>query len=112
MQKFDYRAPRFSVDIPARLTTESSTQLGRCREISTEGMRLELRLPLPPDSLGRVSMSYQSVTVELGVRVMRSEANFEGLKFLFECDEERNVIAHLVTLLAAAQRRPRPVLLS
>ncbi len=56
-------------------------------------------------------MSYQSLTVELGVRVMRSDANFEALKFLFECDEERNVIARLVTLLAASQKRPGPVLL-
>ena len=42
MQKFDYRYPRFAVDLPARLMTQDSTRIGRCVDIGKEGLKLEL----------------------------------------------------------------------
>ena len=50
MQKFDYRYPRFAVDLPVRFTTQGSTLTGRCKDISHEGMRLELRRSPGPHS--------------------------------------------------------------
>jgi hypothetical protein len=112
MRKFDYRAPRFPVDLPVRLTLASSTQLGRCTEISTEGMRVDLSEPLPPDSFGVVSLTYESLTLEIGIRVTHAKSNYDGLKFLYESDEQRLAVAHLVSLVTASRKGPGPVLVS
>ena len=112
MKKFDYRAPRFSIDLPVELTIENSTHLGRCREISTEGMRRDLREPLPPDSFGTITMSYENLSVKLSVRVTHAKSDHDGLKFIYESDDQRNDLAHLVTLLLAPRKRRGPYLLS
>jgi hypothetical protein len=108
MQKFDYRYPRFSVDLPARFTTQRSTSVGRCKDISHDGMRLELPDPLPPDARGTVAISYQGRTLELSVRV--AHAANGGLEFLYESEGERKAVEHLVASLAGARSRPGPVL--
>ena len=110
MQKFDYRAPRFLVDFHARLTIQDSAQLGRCTEISTEGMRLELRQPHPPDSCGVVSLTYQALTLELRVRVTNAGPTHDGLDFSYDFEEQKNVMNRLISLLTDAQNRPGPAL--
>jgi hypothetical protein len=111
MQKFEYRSPRFPVDLPVRLTVQNATVTGRCREISKEGMKLELAKPMAAGSRGTVSMSYQDQTLEVSVRVAHA-GNMHGLKFLYESDKERLAVARLVSALAAPQNRLGPVLLS
>jgi len=111
MRKFDYRAPRFSVDLPIRLTFEDSMQDGRCREISTEGMKLELREPLSPNSCGRVRVSYLNFRLELPVRVAHSGASYDGVKFVYESDEQRDDVNRLVAVLAGPRQQSGPLLL-
>jgi PilZ domain-containing protein len=101
MQKFDYRYPRFSVDLPARFTTQGSTLTGRCKDISHEGMRLELPEPLPPNARGTVSVIHQGRSLELTVRV--AHAANGGIEFLYESDDEREAVAQLVTLLSRSR---------
>jgi hypothetical protein len=110
MRKFDYRAPRFAVDLPVRLMFEESIQPGRCLEISTEGMKLELRQPLAPDATGTVRLSYQDAILELPVRVAHSGAFYDGVKFIYESDEQRDEVSRLVTRLTAPNHRSGPVL--
>jgi|SRR5579872_1970510 len=110
MRKFDYRAPRFPVDFPVRLSIDGSTQPGRCVEISTEGMKLELREPLAPDSNGVVRFGFQDVSLELAVRVAHSGVSFDGVKFVYETDEQRDEINRMVARLTSPQHRPRPIL--
>jgi hypothetical protein len=111
MRKFDYRAPRFSVDLPIRLTFEDSMQDGRCREISTEGMKLELREPLSPNSCGRVRVSYLNFRLELPVRVAHSGASYDGVKFVYESDEQRDDVNRLVAVLAGPRQQAGPLML-
>jgi hypothetical protein len=111
MHKFQYRAPRFAVDLPVRFNIQNSTLTGRCREISKEGMRLELRHPLPSDACGTVFLSYQDRVIELGARVAYTGATHGGLVFLYESERERSAVAQLVGSLANTQSRPGPVLL-
>jgi hypothetical protein len=111
MHKFEYRAPRFSVDLPVRLTLQNSTLAGRCREISKEGMRLDLPQPLPADACGTVAMSYHEETLELNVRVAHTGTVQKGLEFLYSSEKERNAVARLIASLAEGQNRPGPVLL-
>jgi hypothetical protein len=112
MQKFEYRTPRFSVDLPVRFTVEDTTLIGRCTEISQDGMRLELRHPLPADACGVVRMSYQEWNLELNVRVAHVGATHGGLEFIYESDRERIAVARLIASLAAAQNRPGPMLVN
>jgi hypothetical protein len=111
MRKFNYRVPRFPVDIPVRLTFDDLAQAGRCREISTEGMKLEVRQPLLPDSCGSVHISYHGIALELTVRVAHSGSTHDGVKFVYDSDEQRDDVIRLVELLAGPQPRTGPVLL-
>jgi len=84
----------------------------RCREISKDGMTLELLQPLPPNSLGTVSVSYKDWTIGLQARVAHVGATQCGLEFIYESEAERKVVAHFVASLASVQSRPGPVRLS
>jgi len=111
MRKFDYRAPRFAVDLPVRLTLEDSTLFGRCTEISTEGMKLELREPLSVDAAGAVHATFQTVSMDLPVRVAHCGSGCDGVQFVYGSDEERDEVIRFIALLAAAPHRPGPLLL-
>lgn len=110
MQKFEYRTPRYQVDLPVVLTLESSSVPGRCREISKDGMRVELRQPVAADSCGSVSISYKELSLELPVCVTHSGPGHDGLKFVFAREEERSLVERLVALLASSTGQPGPVL--
>lgn len=103
MQKFEYRSPRFSVDLPIRISLENSTLSGRCTEISKEGMRVELEQPLPSGVCGKVFLSYQDANFELNVRVAYAGATHSGLQFICELEQEREEVAELVESLASTQ---------
>ena len=110
MRKFNYRVPRFSVDFPVRLTFNESIQVGRCTEISTEGMKLEVREPLCPDSAGSAHISLEGVTLDVAVRVAHSSSSHDGVRFVFESDEQRDEVTRLVGILSGPQHRQGPVL--
>lgn len=114
MQKFEYRAPRFAVDLPVRLTIEGATVTARCREISKEGMRVELSRPLPSGKTGVVAVSFQNAMLELNVRIAHADASHVGLVFVYETDRERTSVARLVSSMASDQTpdRPGPMLLN
>ncbi len=110
MRKFDYRAPRFAVDFPVQMRFENSVQQGRCLEISTEGMKLEVRQPLGPDACGTVVFTYQDFTMELPVRVAHSGSFYDGVKFINTTEEQRDEVNRFVTRLSAPPPRTGPVL--
>ena len=103
MQKFEYRVPRFAVDMPISFILESSLLNGRCVEISKEGMRVEFEQPLARDTRGTISMSFQANTLKLKARVAHVGETHSGLSFLCESVEERDAVADLVASLAHAQ---------
>jgi len=100
MQKFTYRTPRFPVDLPLRLTLEGTTIDARCREISREGMQLEVRQPLPANCRATVSLTYQNLALEIPVEVAHSGSSQEGVKFIFTSEKQRSEVARLVAMLA------------
>jgi hypothetical protein len=104
MRKFDYRAPRFAVDLPVRLTFDHSTQPARCTEISTEGMRLEVNQPLQPQAYGTVSVSYQDFDLDLPVRVAHAGPYYDGVKFIYASEEQRDEVNRLVMRLSSPQK--------
>ncbi len=108
MQKFEYRHPRFSVNVPIRFIAEDSALLGHCTEISKQGMMIDVAQPLVANSCGKVSMHYQDRTLEFKVRVAHAGETHNGLEVLCASSAERTDLAHLVAALTAL--RPRPAL--
>jgi len=112
MQKFEYRSPRFPVDFLVQFTVEDLTLTGRCREISQEGMTLELRQPLTLNSSGMISLHYREQTIQIRARVAHVATTHCGLEFLSESETERSALAHLIASVTPAQSRRGPVLLT
>jgi hypothetical protein len=113
MQKFDYRSPRFLVDLPVEFIVDRLTVRGRCKDISREGMRLEFWQPLPPNASGIVSLSYQNQTLEFNVRVAHAGPTHGGMEFVYKSESERSAVARLIASLAAASaNQPGPALMS
>lgn len=110
MRKFDYRAPRFAVDLPVRITFGESIQQGHCKEISTEGMKLELREPLSPGASGIVRLTYQDMLLDLRVRVAHSGPTYDGVRFIYESEDQRDELSRLVARLAGPKQKLGPVL--
>ncbi|HUH63279.1 MAG TPA: PilZ domain-containing protein [Terracidiphilus sp.] len=110
MQKFEYRTPRYLVDLPVLFRLQDANLPGRCKEISKEGMRIELQHPVAADACGTVSFSYKDLSLDLRVCVTHTGAEFNGLKFLFESDKDRSAVEHLVTLLAGSSGHSGPML--
>jgi hypothetical protein len=110
MQRFEFRHPRFSVDLPARFSIANETLAGRCTDISTKGMRLELPHAVAPGSCGTVSMRFQDQTIELNARIAHTTSAYSGLEFLCDSIVVCGKVAHLVASLAAPRNR-RPMAL-
>ena len=90
---------------------EGTTWIGRCKEISTEGLSLETQRPFPIEACAAIQETYRSTTLEILVRGVHSGAGCEGLRFVFESDEQREEVTRFVGLLANASPRMGPVLL-
>lgn len=106
MHKFQYRCPRYPVNLPVRLSFGGSTFNGRCREISQEGMCLELQQVPAANDCGTAFFSYENVSAEVGVCVAHAGQCSGGLKFVFRSDQQRMEVAHLVALVAACNDQP------
>jgi hypothetical protein len=111
MQKFEYRTPRYSVDLPVRFSTQNLTVTGRCKEISKDGLTLELSESLPTDSSGIVSISFQDHAVSLPARIVHPEGTRAGLEFHYASEVERNAVTRLIESLTNSTNPPRPILL-
>jgi len=110
MQKFEYRTPRYLVDLPVRLNLQNGSVAGKCREIGNEGMRVEFKEPVSADTCGTVCINYRDLSLELRVSVAHAVGDYKGLKFLFESEKDRMCVERLVLLLAGSAGQPGPVL--
>ena len=112
MQKFDYRVPRFVVDLPVQFTVQASTLRARCIEISKEGMRVELEDPLVVDAYGTVLIRYRERLLQLDARVAHISETHGGMVFLYKSDSERIAVANLVLALSESRRTSVPALIA
>jgi hypothetical protein len=110
MRKFEYRTPRFPVDLPVSFAMGDSTLLGKCQEIGMDGMKVVLQQRVPEGTCGTLTIRCKEVAVDLHVCVAHSGPECEGLKFLFESVEDRNAVARLVGLSTGSNPHPGPVL--
>jgi hypothetical protein len=111
VHKFDYRSPRFPVDLPIQFTVKTLTLGARCIEISNEGMKLELQEPFPPNAQGTVSILLPEGLLQLDARVAHAGETHGGIVFLYKSDRERIAVAELIGVLSAFRNRAGPVLI-
>lgn len=110
MQKFEYRTPRYDVDLPVLFMLEGAGIAGRCKEISKEGMRVELHQPVPLDSCGIIRISHKALSLELRASVAHAGSGYVALKFNFQSEKDRGALERLVMLLAGPTGQLGPVL--
>jgi len=103
MRSFSYRAPRYSVDIPVRVTQGGASRLGRCTEISTDGMKVAA-CPFVPNSSGSIQIDHEELSLELPFRTVYSALNMGAVEFTLESDEQKQAVDQLILLVSA----PRP----
>jgi hypothetical protein len=103
--RFEYRHPRFPVDLSTQFTQADETLAGRCTDISTAGMKILLDRPLQPNSRCKVLLRYASHAIELNARVAYTGPVCSGVEFLCESPLEHHAIAQLVSNLANSCHR-------
>lgn len=103
MQRFEYRGPRFSCDLPVLLTINDSTQPVRCTEISGTGMKLEIGQPHEINCLGLVSILHQGRALEFRVRIVHVGETHTGLDLIYSSDADRKRMADLIESLTAVR---------
>ena len=106
MQRFEYRQPRFPVDLPVQLSIAHETLAARCTDISTKGIRLNLTHTVVAGCYGTVSLRHQNQTIELKARVAHTGSEQSGLEFLYNSTVEQRAVAHLVASLKSPHHRP------
>lgn len=107
MQKFEYRSPRFPVDLPVLLIMEETSVPGWCREISHDGMKVEFFQQVAMNSCGTLRIGRGDSTLEVRACVARIGSGNHGVRFLFESEYERRALQRLVALTATSKCQPR-----
>ncbi len=99
MQRFEYRHPRFPVDLPAQFSIANETMAARCTDLSVKGLGLQLLHAVAPGSRGTLTVRCQNQTIALTARVVRTDAEHSGLEFLCDSTAQQSTVAHLVASL-------------
>lgn len=110
MQKFEYRSPRYKVDLPVLLILSDESVSGRCKEISREGMKVEFRQPVKRNCSGTLRIGTNESSLEVPACIARTGDQCDGVKFLFNSDKERRALERLVAIMATPTGQPGPVL--
>jgi hypothetical protein len=110
MQKFEYRTPRYVVDLPITFEYGHGSIAGRCREISKEGMRVELEEPVAAETCGTVNIEYRELSLAIRCCVAHAGSGYDGLKFQFESERDRSAVERLVALVSGPSGPLGPVL--
>ncbi len=105
MHRFEYRNPRFAVDLPAQFCVLDELLAGRCTDIGIKGMRLDLPHNVVSGCKGTVVLHYQNQTIDLKVVVARVGAMYCGLEFVCDSHTAQSSVAHLVAKLTAPHCR-------
>lgn len=104
MRNFNFRAPRFPVDLFVSIMQDGATRRGRCLEISVEGMKVELEDQFAPTSDGSVEIPLDESQLQLPFRVIYAAANVRGLEFTFETLAQKQIAANLISALTAPRQ--------
>jgi hypothetical protein len=80
------------------------TRLGRCVEISADGMRFEGADQLDPESSGSIQIDHEELSLVLPFRSVYTTVKFEVAEFVLESEAQRRDL----NLLISAISSPKP----
>ena len=103
MRSFQYRAPRFRVDLPVHVTQGDSTQLTRCREISVNGMKLDLGEASFPFSCGFIQLGDGVSSPKIPFQVCSRAIDSIGVMFQNESSAQSEALCRLIASLSHRQ---------
>ena len=103
MRRLQYRAPRFPVDFPVRVTHGDSSQMTRGREISVNGMKLDLDGASFPFSGGFIQLVDGNSTLKIPFEVRTRAIESIGIVFQNMSSEQSEALSRLI---ASLSRRP------
>ena len=96
MQRFEFRDPRFSCDLPVQLNFNDSTLTARCTEISNKGMKVEIEHPQRVNSLGKVYVSREGHIIEFQARFAYVQETNAGLDLIYTSEIEQKTMVDFV----------------
>jgi hypothetical protein len=100
MRKLQYRAPRFPVDLPVKVTQGNSAQMMRCREISVDGMKLDLSGASFPASSGSIQLIDGISSLEIPFQVRSRAIDSIGIVFENKSSEQTEALSRLIASLS------------
>jgi hypothetical protein len=100
MRRFQYRAPRFPVDLPVYLTEGGTTQLTRCREISVDGMKLDLMGASFPFSSGLIQLGNGISSLKIPFQVSSRATDSICVMFQNEPGEQFEALSRFIASLS------------
>lgn len=100
MRRFQYRAPRFPVDLPVYLTQGESTQLTRCREVSVDGMKLDLMGASFPFSCGFLQLGDGISSLKIPFQVSSRAIDSICVMFQNESSEQSEELCRFIASLS------------
>jgi hypothetical protein len=103
MRKLQYRAPRFAVDFPVRVTHGDSSQMTRGREISVDGMKLDLNGDSFPFTGGFIQLVDGISSLKIPFEVRTRAIDSIGIAFQNLSSEQSGALSDLI---ASLSRRP------
>jgi len=99
MQRFEYRNPRLLIDLSAQVLVANKTLVGRCTNISAEGIGIDLLDRIDPGCCGVISFRYLNQTIELNARVAHTAREHCGFEFRCESIAEQRALTRLIAAL-------------
>jgi hypothetical protein len=100
MRSFQYRAPRFPVDFPVHVTQGDATQLTRCREISVDGMKLDLGGAHFPFSCGFIQLGDGISRLKIAFQVRSRAIDSIRVMFQNQSSEQSEAVCRLIESLS------------
>lgn len=101
MKRFEYRQPRFSVDLAVQFSIAKNAHAARCTNISAKGLRLDLLKTVAPGCRCVLRLHRAGQTVALNARVVHTDGRHSGLEFLYDLPEEQTNLQQLLSVLTA-----------
>jgi hypothetical protein len=100
MRKLQYRAPRIAVDFPVRVTHGDSSQMTRGREISVDGMKLDLDGASFPFTGGFIQLVDGISTLKIPFEVRTRAIDSIGVAFQNLSIEQSEALSKLIASLS------------
>ena len=105
IHEYAYRRPRLRLEHPLAFCVPSGRIAGTSKDISEDGLLVQLAAPVEVGAHGRIQWRFGSCLVEIEALVAHTNLQETGLRFDFRTRDERHFVRALVRLLSTGPPR-------